>query len=146
MRNLTHHVSRGGGYEFEDVICDCDEVDMLAPVAYRPRGKNRITRKIDAILWERRGEFNREIRVATEYDLFFAFCLNSAGARATHGAYARGVQLRFIRPGKPIENAFIESFNGKFRDECLNEHWLPASPSTDAHRRVARRLQHAAST
>src|SRR5262249_7357458 len=35
-------------------------------------------------------------------------------------AYRRGVQLDFIRPGKPIENAFIESFNGRFRDECLN--------------------------
>ena len=33
-------------------------------------------------------------------------------------------RLRFIRPGKPIENAYVESFNGKFRDECLNEHWL----------------------
>ena len=32
--------------------------------------------------------------------------------------------LRFIRPGKPVENAYIESFNGKFRDECLNEHWF----------------------
>src|SRR5512145_145540 len=73
MRNLTRHVSRGGGYEFEDVICDCDEVDMLAPVAYRPRGKNRIARRIDAILWERGWPFNREIRVAKEYDLFFAF-------------------------------------------------------------------------
>jgi putative transposase len=39
-------------------------------------------------------------------------------------AYANQVQLRFIRPGKPIENAFVESFNGKFRDECLNEHWF----------------------
>ena len=39
-------------------------------------------------------------------------------------AYARGVTLRFIRPGKPIENAYVESFNGKFRDECLNEHWF----------------------
>ena len=35
-----------------------------------------------------------------------------------------GVQLSFIRPGKPNENAYIESFNGKFRDECLNEHWF----------------------
>jgi putative transposase len=34
------------------------------------------------------------------------------------------VQLHFIRPGKPVENAYIESFNGKFRDECLNEHWF----------------------
>jgi putative transposase len=39
-------------------------------------------------------------------------------------AYARGVRLSFIRPGKPVENAYIESFNGKFRDECLNEHWF----------------------
>jgi putative transposase len=37
-------------------------------------------------------------------------------------AYTRGVQLDFIRPGKPVENAFIESFNGRLRDECLNLH------------------------
>lgn len=35
-------------------------------------------------------------------------------------ACRRGVQLDFIRPGKPVENAFIESFNGRFRDVCLN--------------------------
>jgi putative transposase len=35
-------------------------------------------------------------------------------------AFARGVQLDFSRPGKPVENAFIEAFNGRFRDECLN--------------------------
>jgi putative transposase len=38
-------------------------------------------------------------------------------------AHRRGIALHFIRPGKPIENAYIESFNGRFRDECLNEHW-----------------------
>lgn len=37
-------------------------------------------------------------------------------------AYRRGGQLDFIRPGKPVENAFIESFNGRLRDECLNVH------------------------
>ena len=37
-------------------------------------------------------------------------------------AYQRGVQLDFIRPGKPVENAFIEAFNGRLRDECLNVH------------------------
>jgi putative transposase len=37
-------------------------------------------------------------------------------------AYAHDVRLDFIRPGKPVENAFIESFNGKLRDECLNSH------------------------
>ena len=34
------------------------------------------------------------------------------------------VQLDLIRPGKPTENAFIESFNGRFRPECLNGHWF----------------------
>jgi putative transposase len=39
-------------------------------------------------------------------------------------AYQRGIKLSFIRPGKPVENAYIESFNGRLRDECLNEHWF----------------------
>lgn len=39
-------------------------------------------------------------------------------------AYRHGVQLKLIQPGKPTQNAYIESFNGKFRDECLNEHWF----------------------
>jgi Glycosyl transferases group 1 len=76
MRNLTRHVSRCGGYEFEDVIFDCDDVDMLAPVGYRPRGRNPITRRIGAMLLQRGRPFEREIRVAKEYELFFAFCMN----------------------------------------------------------------------
>ncbi len=39
-------------------------------------------------------------------------------------AYERGVELHFIQPGKPTQNAFVESFNGKFRDECLNANWF----------------------
>ena len=39
-------------------------------------------------------------------------------------AFANGVRLHFIEPGKPVQNAFIESFNGKFRDECLNQNWF----------------------
>lgn len=39
-------------------------------------------------------------------------------------AYHKGVILDFSRPGKPTDNAFIESFNGKFRAECLNAHWF----------------------
>lgn len=37
-------------------------------------------------------------------------------------AYSRGIKLHFIEPGKPVQNCFIESFNGRLRDECLNEH------------------------
>ena len=39
-------------------------------------------------------------------------------------AQGRGIALDFSRPGKPTDNAFVESFNGKFRDECLNQHWF----------------------
>jgi putative transposase len=35
-----------------------------------------------------------------------------------------GIRLNFIQPGKPTQNAFVESFNGKFRDGCLNQHWF----------------------
>lgn len=35
-----------------------------------------------------------------------------------------GVRLRFIEPGKPVQNAYVECFNGRFRDECLNLHWF----------------------
>ena len=39
-------------------------------------------------------------------------------------AYMKGITHRFIEPGKPSQNGYIESFNGKLRDECLNEHWF----------------------
>jgi putative transposase len=39
-------------------------------------------------------------------------------------AYRHGVQLKLIAAGKPTQNAFVESFNGRFRDECLNDHWF----------------------
>ena len=39
-------------------------------------------------------------------------------------AHENGVALRFIEPGKPNQNAYVESFNGRLRDECLNEHWF----------------------
>lgn len=39
-------------------------------------------------------------------------------------AAEHGIKLRFIEPGKPVQNAVMESFNGRFRDECLNSHWF----------------------
>ena len=46
------------------------------------------------------------------------------GSALDSWAYARDVKLHFIEPGKPNQNGYIESFNGKLRDECLNEHWF----------------------
>jgi putative transposase len=47
-----------------------------------------------------------------------------AGRVLDEWAYRRGVKLNFIRPGKPTDNAFAESFIGRLRDECLNENWF----------------------
>ena len=41
-----------------------------------------------------------------------------------HWAYINRVTLDFSGPGKPTDNAFVESFNGRLRDECLNTHWF----------------------
>jgi putative transposase len=49
-------------------------------------------------------------------------------------AHERGIVLHFIRPGHPIENCYIESFNGRLRDECLNESWFVSL--TDAQRTI----------
>ena len=47
---------------------------------------------------------------------------------------ARGVRLEFIQPGKPVQNAYAESFNGRLRDECLNANWFTSL--SDARRKI----------
>jgi putative transposase len=47
-----------------------------------------------------------------------------AGKAVDQWAYERGVWLHFIEPGKPVQNAFVESFQGRLRDECLDRHWF----------------------
>ncbi|WP_093166912.1 integrase core domain-containing protein [Variovorax sp. YR216] len=47
-----------------------------------------------------------------------------AGRTMQAWAAKNGVELRFIQPGKPVQNAYIESFNSRFRDECLSQHWF----------------------
>ncbi len=47
-----------------------------------------------------------------------------AGKALDEWAYRKSVKLNFITPGKPVENAYAESFNGRLRDECLNTNWF----------------------
>ena len=59
-----------------------------------------------------------------------------------HWAYGKGVDLKLIAAGKPTQNAYIESFNGKFRDECLKRSLLhDPRTCTRRHQRMAARLQ-----
>lgn len=46
----------------------------------------------------------------------------------------RGVRLEYIQPGKPVQNAYVESFNGRLRDECLNANWFTSLK--DARQRI----------
>ncbi len=55
-------------------------------------------------------------------------------------AMVNEVQLCFIRPGRPVENGFIESFNGRLRDECLNLEWF--SSLEDARQKLAKFREH----
>ena len=74
----------------------------------------RIVRELDAVVAQR----GTPVMIVMDNGPEFA------GRALDAWAYRRGVKLHFIRPGKPVENAYIESFNGKFRDEYLNEHWF----------------------
>ena len=62
----------------------------------------------------------------TSKQSFFPTCYGpELRGRALDGwADDHGVQLCFINPGKPTQNAYIESFNGRYREECLNQHWF----------------------
>ena len=62
----------------------------------------------------------RRLRRTTRVDNGLEFTLE----RLYQWAYLNGVTLDSSRPGKPTDNAFIEAFNGRYRQECLNENWL----------------------
>ena len=88
--------------------------EAVAIVPERAIGGEPLTRILDQ-LWFERG-LPRVIRTDNGKE----FC----GRAMLNWAHQRGVQLRQIQPGKPNQNAYIESFNGRLRDECLNEHWF----------------------
>ena len=76
-----------------------------------------------------------------------------AGKVVDHWGYERGAQLRFMEPGKPVQNAVVERVHGRLRDECLNRHrvlglndarstverWRPDDHQTRPHRALGYR-------
>ncbi len=77
-------------------------------------------RSEDVVSFMRRISFQRELPGRVFLDNGPEFI----GKALDRWAYENNVTLDFSRPGKPTDNAFIESFNGSFRDECLNIHWF----------------------
>jgi len=77
-------------------------------------------------------------RIASERGLPEAIVLDNGpefrGRALAAWSEERGVRLEFIQPGKPAQNAFVESFNGRLRDECLNANWFTSL--SDARRKI----------
>ncbi len=88
--------------------------ESVAIVPERAIGGYALTRILDRLALE------RALPQAIRTDNGKEFC----GRVMLTWAHARGVRLFLIEPGKPNQNAYIESFNGRLRDECLNEHWF----------------------
>ena len=75
---------------------------------------NRVVEVLERLKW------NRGVPKAIKVDNGSEFI-----SKAVDGwAYRNQVKLDFSRPGKPVDNAFIESFNGRIKQECLNQHWF----------------------
>ena len=95
-------------------IVDDATTEAVAIIPARALGGLPVTRALDRLAAER--GLPRVLRT----DNGLEFC----GRAMLTWAHERGVTLRLIEPGKPDQNAYIESFNGRIRDECLNEHWF----------------------
>jgi len=89
--------------------CECLAIEVDTPLP-----AERVCRVLDRIVAERGAP--QEIQLDNGPEL--------TSRVLDQWAYEQGTQLRFIEPGKPVQNAFLESFNPRLRDECLNEHWL----------------------
>jgi putative transposase len=93
----------------DDFSRECPHIEVDTSL-----GGQRVVRALDYLAWQR--GLPQEI-VLDNGPEFTSLALDQ-------WAHRTGVTLHFIEPGKPVQNAFIESFIGKFRDECLNEHWF----------------------
>jgi transposase InsO family protein len=103
-------------------IVDDATTEAVATVPARSIGGLGVTRVLDRLALE------RGLPAVLRTDNGLEFC----GRTMLTWAHERGVTLRLIEPGKPNQNAYIESFNGRLRDECLNEHWFTSVPHAQA--------------
>ncbi len=95
-------------------IVDDATHESVAIVPERAIGGHPLTRILDQL------RVTRGLPQVIRTDNGKEFC----GRAMLTWAHEQGVTLRLIEPGKPNQNAYIESFNGRLRDECLNEHWF----------------------
>jgi len=113
MRNLARHVSRCAGYEFEDVISGCENVDVIAPRP--PQGRtSRIGRILTTVLRREAPRVDDPIRIDRDYELFFAFCANPADLR--YLTLIKGLHRRCRRTVCVIEELWPGQISAHRRD------------------------------
>ncbi len=93
----------------DDYSRECPHLEVATSIS-----GERVARVLDYLAWSR--GLPEEIVVDNGPEF--------ASLAMDRWAYQNGVSLHFIEPGKPNQNAFIESFNRSFRDECLNDNWF----------------------
>jgi putative transposase len=95
-------------------IVDDATHESIAIVTEHNMGGNHLTRILDGICAQR----GKPAVIRSDNGKEFT------GKAMLNWSHRNGVALRLIEPGKPNQNAYIESFNGRLRDECLNDHWF----------------------
>jgi putative transposase len=95
-------------------VVDDATTEAVAIVPTRALDGLPVTRALDRLAAER--GLPRALRTDNTQEL--------CGRAMLTWSQGRGVSLRLIEPGKPTQNTYIEPINGRFRDECLNEHWF----------------------
>ena len=113
MDFMADRFSDGSPYRVLNVVDMCTR-ECIGIAADRSFPTTRVTAYLD--LWIAEHGVPRSIQV----DNGTEFTANEFDA----WAYAHKIDVHFITPGRPVENAIIESFNGKLRDECLNANWF----------------------
>lgn len=127
--DFVHDVIAGRGRFRALTIVDDFTKECLAIEADTSLPGARVARVLDRLLVEREKPLAINVDNGPEF----------AGSTLDQWAYQQGIRLQFIRPGKPTENAVIESFNGRFRDECLNEEIFISLSDAD---RIIQRWRH----
>ncbi|GEL44845.1 transposase [Methylorubrum extorquens] len=95
-------------------VVDCHTREALSLTARANFRAFQVTEALDALVRLRGRPKSRRVDNGPEF----------AGRMLDQWAYLNGVEIDFSRPSKPTDNAYIEAFNGRLRDECLNANWF----------------------
>jgi len=113
MDFVADSLAGGRRYRTFNVVDEFTRECLAIDVAFSLPGA-RVANVLDRLVWQ----FGKPEKIVLDNGPEFT------GAAMLKWSSTNDVFLDYIQPGKPMENAICESFNGRFRDECLNEHWF----------------------